>query len=181
VRRAIQLVFQDPYASLNPRLTVERTLAEPLRRHGLVDRSVSGSRVRELMEWVELAPALASRRPHELSGGQRQRVAIARALAMSPRVLVADEVTSALDVTIQQQILALLRRLRDELGLSVLLVSHDLGVVRLMCHRVVVMRRGSVVEHGRTEDVLRTPADPYTRELIAAAPQLPASERVIDG
>jgi ABC-type glutathione transport system ATPase component len=178
VRRAIQLVFQDPYASLNPRMTVERTLAEPLRRHGLAHGAAVGERVRELMGWVELAPTLLARRPHELSGGQRQRVAIARALAVEPTLLVADEVTSALDVTIQQQILVLLRRLRDELGLSMLLVSHDLGVVRLMCNRVVVMRRGRLVEEGRTDDVLSAPTEEYTRELIAAAPQLPTSEAI---
>jgi peptide/nickel transport system ATP-binding protein len=178
VRRAIQLVFQDPYASLNPRMTVERTLGEPLRRHALAHGRGVDQRVRELMGWVELAPSLLSRRPHELSGGQRQRVAIARALAVEPTLLVADEVTSALDVTIQRQILGLLRRLRDELGLSMLLVSHDLGVVRLMCNRVIVMRRGRVVEEGSTEDVLSAPAEEYTRELIAAAPQLPTSEAV---
>ena len=178
-RRAIQLVFQDPYASLNPRLTVERTLAEPVRRHGLGGSRDVSARVRQLLEWVELSPSLAERRPHELSGGQRQRVAIARALAVEPELLVADEVTSALDVTIQSQILALLRRLRDELGLSMVLVSHDLGVVRLMCHRVVVMRHGRTVETGLTDTVLRTPRDDYTRELIAAAPELPTAEDVL--
>jgi peptide/nickel transport system ATP-binding protein len=178
LRRAIQLVFQDPYASLNPRMTVERMLAEPLRRHRIARDNEMPARVRELMTWVELAPSLLARRPHELSGGQRQRVAIARALAVGPRLLVADEVTSALDVTIQRQILELLRRLRDELGLSMLLVSHDLGVVRLMCNRVVVMRRGRIVEEGPTDAVLSSPSEGYTRELIAAAPRLPAGEAV---
>jgi peptide/nickel transport system ATP-binding protein len=176
VRRAIQLVFQDPYASLNPRMSVGQTLAEPLRRHHLVPGSAVRGRVAELMGWVELAPALLNRRPHELSGGQRQRVAIARALAAEPQLLVADEVTSALDVTIQKQILSLLRRLSQELGLNLVIISHDLGVVRMMCHRVVVVRRGRVVETGTTEEVMSFPRDDYTRDLIAAVPRLPSSD-----
>jgi peptide/nickel transport system ATP-binding protein len=175
LRRAIQLVFQDPYASLNPRMSVKQSIAEPLRRHRLVPAAAIGERVAELMGWVELASGLVDRRPHELSGGQRQRVAIARALAAEPQLLIADEVTSALDVTIQQQILSLLRRLSEELALNLVIISHDLGVVRVMCHRVVVMRHGSVVEAGSTHEVMSLPRADYTRELVAAVPRLPSS------
>ncbi len=170
---AIQMVFQDPYASLNPRYTVERTLAEPLRWHGICRPEEVEGRVLQLMEAVELPAALRSRRPHELSGGQCQRVAIARALTTEPRVLVADEITSALDVTIQKQILALLRSLREQLRLTIVLISHDLAVVRTLCERVAVFREGRLVELGSTEEVLRAPREPYTRELLEAVPRLP--------
>jgi peptide/nickel transport system ATP-binding protein len=173
-RRSLQMVFQDPFASLNPRLTVRQTLAEPLERHRLCPPDQVDERVRELMASVELTAALRDRRPHELSGGQCQRVAIARALSVEPRVLVADEVTSALDVTIQKQILGLLRRLLDEFEITILLISHDLAVVHAMCDRIVVMSEGRIVEEGPADRILFGPKEPYTKELIAAVPRLAA-------
>jgi ABC-type glutathione transport system ATPase component len=173
-RPPIQMVFQDPYASLNPRYTVERTLAEPLLWHRMCPPDQVRSRVLELMAEVELPPELRTRRPHELSGGQCQRVAIARALTTEPRLLIADEITSALDVTIQKQILGLLRSLRERLDLTIILISHDLGVVRSICDRVAVMHEGRLVELGPTEEVMGSPRERYTRELIAAIPRLPA-------
>jgi peptide/nickel transport system ATP-binding protein len=170
---AVQMVFQDPFASLNPRMTVQRALAEPLRRHRLCEPADLERRVRELMDWVELPGAFLDRRPHELSGGQCQRVAIARALTVEPRLLIADEVTSALDVTIQKQILDLLHRLREELKLTIVLISHDLGVVQALCDRIAVMRAGEFVEQGSVDQILRSPHEDYTRELIAAFPRIP--------
>jgi peptide/nickel transport system ATP-binding protein len=170
---AVQMVFQDPFASLNPRMTVQRALAEPLRRHRLCEPADLERRVRELMDWVELPGAFLDRRPHELSGGQCQRVAIARALTVEPRLLIADEVTSALDVTIQKQILDLLHRLREELQLTIVLISHDLGVVQALCDRIAVMRAGAFVEQGSVDQILRSPREDYTRELIAAFPRIP--------
>jgi peptide/nickel transport system ATP-binding protein len=178
-RRALQMVFQDPYASLNPRLTVGQALAEPLELHRLCPRERLAERVHALMESVELSPALRDRRPHELSGGQCQRVAIARALTVEPLVLVADEVTSALDVTIQKQILQLLASLRADLGLTILLISHDLGVVQALCDRIVVMKEGRIVEEGSAGEVLFRPRQQYTKELIAAVPRLPASSAAV--
>lgn len=170
------MVFQDPYASLNPRLTVFRTLAEPLRWHRLREPADLETRVLELMASVELPEAFGDRRPHELSGGQCQRVAIARALTVEPRLLVADEITSALDVTIQKQILDLLRTLREALHLTIILISHDLGVVQALCDRIAVMHGGEFVEHGPTEEILRAPREPYTRGLIAAVPRMPTPD-----
>ena len=170
---AVQMVFQDPFASLNPRMTVSRALAEPLQRHRLCEPTDVERRVRELMDWVELPGAFLDRRPHELSGGQCQRVAIARALTVEPRLLIADEVTSALDVTIQKQILDLMRRLRTELQLTIVLISHDLGVVQALCDRIAVMRAGEFVEQGSVDQILRSPREDYTRELIAAFPRMP--------
>ncbi|RZT66542.1 ATP-binding cassette domain-containing protein [Leucobacter luti] len=170
--RAIQLMPQDPYSSLNPRRTVGQTLGELLRVHRTVPRTEAAARISELLERVRLDPALAAAYPHELSGGQRQRVALARALAVEPRVLVADEPTSALDVGVQASIIELLRELQRELGLTLLLVSHDLAVVHELCDRVIVMRSGAIVESaGR--DFFAAPASAYGRELIAAVPRLP--------
>ncbi|GIK82967.1 MAG: ABC transporter ATP-binding protein [Alphaproteobacteria bacterium] len=171
-RRRVQMVFQNPFDSLNPRMSVVETIAEPLIRHRLMSRGRALARARELMEQVELPPALADRRPRQLSGGQCQRVGIARALALDPELLIADEITSALDVTIQAQILKLLQRLRDERNLTVLYISHDLAVVRLFCERVAVFRAGRLVEIGAVEEVLEKPRETYTRELIASAPRL---------
>lgn len=172
--RTIQMVFQDPYASLNPRLTAQETIAEPLRRHHLCHPDQIEERVRELMTAVELRPSLATRRPHELSGGQCQRVAIARALTVEPRLLIADEITSALDVTIQKQILNLLRKLREELNLTIIFISHDLGVVQELCDYIAVMRSGRLVEYGTTDEILFNPREDYTKELLAAVPRMPA-------
>jgi peptide/nickel transport system ATP-binding protein len=172
-RRDVQLVYQNPFTALNPRLAAGESIAEPLRRHGLCPRSEIKDRVAALMSQVELPPELASRRPSGLSGGQCQRVGIARALAMRPQVLIADEITSALDVTIQAQILRLLKRLQEEMGLTILLISHDLGLVRYFCDRVAVMRHGKLVEIGTVERIFAAPREAYTRALIEAVPKLP--------
>ncbi|WP_058045078.1 dipeptide ABC transporter ATP-binding protein [Streptomyces roseifaciens] len=166
--RDVQLVFQDPYASLNPRRTVEEIVTTPLRVHTALGREERRARAAELLEQVGLQAAHLGRYPHEFSGGQRQRIGIARALALRPRLVIADEPVSALDVSVQAQVLNLLMDLRDELGLSLLFVSHDLAVVRHFCDRVAVMRAGTVVESGPRDEVFGDPKAPYTRELLAA-------------
>ncbi len=170
LRTAIQVVFQDPYGSLNPRRTVAATLAEPY----VVNTGLTAAEIRErveaLVRRVELPPAVLHRFPAQLSGGQRQRVAIARAVALRPALVVADEPLSALDITTQAQIVALIRRLRAELGTSFLFISHDLGVVAELCERVVVLRRGRVVEAGPVRRVFHDPQHPYTRELLDSIP-----------
>jgi peptide/nickel transport system ATP-binding protein len=169
-RRRVQMVFQDPYSSLDPRWTVERIVGEGLLFHQLcVPRAVRG-RVEEVLQQVGLTARVIDRLPRQLSGGERQRVAIARAIAVSPEVLVADEPVSALDVSIQAQIVELFAELRQRLDLTLVLVAHDLGLVRSMCDRVAVMREGALREVGDTELVFTQPQDPYTRELLAAAP-----------
>ncbi|OMQ15506.1 hypothetical protein A7K94_0208970 [Modestobacter sp. VKM Ac-2676] len=175
LRSRVQLVLQDPYASLNPRMRIGRIIAEPLRLLGATDDVAA--RVRELLLAVELDPSWVDRYPHQLSGGQRQRVAIARALGPRPEAIVADEPVSALDVSVRATILALLRRLADEQGLTLVVISHDLGIVQRLCSRAVVLRRGRIVERGPVHSLLTTPEHPYTRELVAAAPRLPAPER----
>ena len=167
-RLGLQMVFQDPYASLNPRMTVFDALAEPLRVHRIVPRTEVPARVTALMERVGLAPRFAKKYPHEFSGGQRQRIAIARALALEPRVIVADEPVSALDVSIQAQILNLLAQLVRDLGLSLIFISHDLAVVKHLSDRVAVMYLGKIVEHGPAAAVIEHPAHPYTRALVSA-------------
>ena len=171
-RRSVQMVFQNPYNSLNPRFTVAQTVAEPLLKHGLAIKAECADRVDELMELVDLSIDLRHRYPHQLSGGQCQRVGIARALAMKPEFLIADEVTSALDVSIQAQILALLERLRDKINLTILYISHDLAVVQLFCQRVAVFRAGRLVEIGPVDEVLTRPKEKYTQTLVNSAPQL---------
>ncbi|GAA2353063.1 ABC transporter ATP-binding protein [Nonomuraea africana] len=166
----VQMVFQDPYASLNPRMTVGASVAEGLRRPTAASAT---SEVERLLGLVSLPAQLAARYPRELSGGMRQRVAIARALGASPRLLVADEITSALDVSVQGAVLNLVRGLRAELGLSMLFISHNLAVVRYVADEIAVMREGRVVEHGLTDQVVATPAHPYTRDLLSAVPRLP--------
>ncbi len=168
--RLIQLVFQDPHSSLDPRLTVEQALAEVLHVHRLADRDGARARILELLEMVALPERFAARYPHELSGGQAQRVAIARALAVQPRVLVLDEPTSALDVSVRAEVMNLLVGLQDELGLTYLFVSHDLGMVRHISDEIAVMYLGRVVEDGPYQDVLDRPLHPYTRALAAALP-----------
>lgn len=168
--REVQMVFQDPNSSLNPRLSVRQTLHEPLRLHLKMSADRRERRTRELLEMVGLAAAHLDRYPHELSGGQRQRVGIARALAAEPNVVILDEPTASLDVSVRGQVLALLRRLQRELKLAYLFISHDLQVVRHMADRVTVMYLGGIVETGPTEAVFRQPAHPYTRALLSAAP-----------
>jgi oligopeptide/dipeptide ABC transporter ATP-binding protein len=169
-RRDMQLIFQDPFASLDPRMTVEAAVAEPLRLHRIVPRAQEAARVAELLSRVGLRPELARRWPHEFSGGQRQRIAIARALASQPKLIVGDEPVSALDVSVQAQVVNLLSDLIRDLGLTFVLISHDLGVVRHVADRVAVMYLGRIVEEGPAEAVLAAPKHPYTRALLAAVP-----------
>jgi ABC-type glutathione transport system ATPase component len=170
LRRAVQIVFQDPLGSLDPRLTVGDSIAEPLR--ALRVPGDHRARVAELLTAVGLAPGAARRYPHQFSGGQRQRVAIARALAPGPRVLVADEAVSALDVSVRAQVLNLLDDLVDRLGLTLVFISHDLAVVRHLCTRMAVLYHGRVVEDAATDDVYTAPSHPYTRALLDAVPRL---------
>ncbi|TAN00129.1 MAG: ABC transporter ATP-binding protein [Rhizobiaceae bacterium] len=171
-RRRVQMVFQNPYDSLNPRMTVTDAVAEPIWRHGLADRRSAVKQAQALLEMVELPSALRERKPHQLSGGQCQRVGLARALALKPQMLVADEITSALDVTTQAQILQLLIRLQRERALALLYISHDLAVVAGMCRRVYVFKEGRVVETGMADEVLSAPRHPYTQELVASLSHL---------
>lgn len=171
-RRRAQMVFQDPIGSLNPRMSVGAILEEPLLIHRLGNRRERAEKVRELLEQVGLGPECALRYPHEFSGGQRQRIGIARALALAPALLVADEPVSALDVSVQAQVMNLLRELRQHMDLALLFIAHDLSVVRYLCSRVVVLFRGRVVESAPAGALFETPAHPYTRSLLDAAPDI---------
>ncbi|GAC1423184.1 MAG: ABC transporter ATP-binding protein [Flavisolibacter sp.] len=173
LRQEVQLVFQDPYSSLNPTLTIEQTLTEPLKLLGNEKRIPDKrKRVKELLDQVQLPPSAMGKYPHEFSGGQRQRIVIARALALDPGVLVCDESVSALDVSVQAQVLNLLNELKAQLGLTLLFITHDLSVVRYMCDRIMVMQKGSIVEIGATESVFHHPKHAYTKSLFTSLPTL---------
>jgi len=174
--RAVQMVFQDPYASLNPRQTVHRTLADPLRLHGIANGGEVDDRVAAMLAKVGLRPEHADRYPHEFSGGQRQRIGIARALILNPKLVICDEPVSALDVSIRAQIINLLLELKDDLDLSYIMISHDLGVVEHVSDRVAVMYLGRFVETGDWREIFEGPRHPYTRALIAAIPDIQAPE-----
>lgn len=171
-RRRVQMVFQDPYGSLNPRLTIGDAVEEPLRVHRIGAVADRADRVVELLRTVGLSADHRNRYPHEFSGGQRQRIGIARALAVGPELLIADEPVSALDVSVQAQVLNLLVELRERLGLSMIFIAHDLAVVEHISDEIVVMQHGRVVERGPAETVVSDPAEPYTRMLLAAVPRL---------
>ncbi len=180
LRADIQIIFQDPYASLNPRMRIRDVLGEALSTHGMAQGAARQQRIEELLEQVGLRPEHAERFPHEFSGGQRQRIGIARALAVQPQFIVADEPLSALDVSIQAQVVNLLGDLKDRLGLTLLFISHDLDVVEYLCDRVVVLYLGRVVEVAPTEALYAHPRHPYTQALLAAAPVPdPAQRRTI--
>jgi oligopeptide transport system ATP-binding protein len=170
LRREMQMVFQDPYASLNPRKRVGQIIGDPLRLHKVVSGRDLRHRVHGLLERVGLGPEHYDRFPHEFSGGQRQRIGIARALALQPKLILLDEPVSALDVSIQAQIINLLDDLQDELGLTYLFVAHDIGVVRHISDRIAVMTEGKIVEHGMADQVCEHPSHPYTKKLLSAVP-----------
>ena len=179
------MIFQDPYASLNPRKTVEQIVSQPFAVHGGVSKREAKLRVRELLDVVGLSREHATRYPHEFSGGQRQRIGIARALALNPKLIVCDEPVSALDVSVQAQILNLLRALQDEFNLTYVFISHDLSVMRQICTRIAVMYLGRIVELAESETIFEHPRHPYTAVLISAVPRLSTNgkkrERVVVG
>ncbi len=179
--RRVQMVFQDPYSSLNPRMTVRQALSEAIAFHDLRQGEAIGQRIGELLDLVRLPAEAADRYPHEFSGGQRQRIGIARALAVEPECLIADELVSALDVSVQAQIVNLLLELQARLNLTVLFIAHDLRLVRHISHRVAVMYLGAIVELAETEILFTRPSHPYTAALLKAAPELdPARRSVVD-
>jgi peptide/nickel transport system ATP-binding protein/oligopeptide transport system ATP-binding protein len=175
-RRQLQMIFQDPYASLNPRMRVGEIVAEPLAIHEpQLSRAQTAGRALAMLERVGLSSEFAARYPHEFSGGQRQRIGIARALILQPKLVIADEPVSALDVSVAAQMLELLQDLQREFGLTYLLISHSLPVVAQVATRIAVMRAGKLVEVGEAEQILRHPQHPYTQQLLAAVPELPTA------
>lgn len=172
LRQHLQLIFQDPFASLNPRLTIRRALGEPLEVHSDLGKDEIRSQVDAMLKQVGLDVSDGEKYPHQFSGGQRQRIAIARALILQPDLVIADEPVSALDVSVQAQILNLLADVKREMGLTMLFISHDLSVIRHVADRVIVMKSGEIVEQGLTSDVMADPQHPYTKKLLAAAPTL---------
>ena len=181
IRRDIQMVFQDPFGALNPRMTARAIIAEPLVIHSIGDRGMRAERVAELMEDVGLSPSLGDRYPHEFSGGQRQRIGIARALALRPRLIIADEPVSALDVSVQSQVLNLMLDLQDAMGLSYLFISHDLAVVEHMADTVAVMYLGRIVESAPRDDLFARPRHPYTQALLRSIPRTGGGKRKLGG
>lgn len=176
-RSDLQVIFQDPYSSLNPRHTVFEILAEPMIVHNICNKADAKDRVAELLRKVGMPPDAMNRFPHAFSGGQRQRIGIARAVGLEPKVIICDEVTSALDVSVQAQIIELLLSLRDSLGLSYLFITHDLALVRTIADRVAVMYAGQIVENAKTDDLFGNPAHPYTVALMKAIPTLDRAKR----
>jgi peptide/nickel transport system ATP-binding protein len=173
LRKDVQLIFQDPYSSLNPRLTIGDAITEPMQVMGLLPSAKDRrKKVAELLDKVSLTAAMMDRYPHQFSGGQRQRIVIARALALDPKFIVCDESVSALDVSVQAQVLNLLNDLKRDLGLTLLFISHDLSVVRYMSDRIMVMHAGKIVESGEAEEIYRNPKNSYTKMLIDAVPTL---------
>ena len=173
LRRDIQMIFQDPFASLNPRLTIEATLAEPLFIHGLATtKSDARAQIAETLDLVGMDPKVMARYPHEFSGGQRQRIGIARVMILKPRLVIADEAVSALDVSIQAQVLNLIKKLQQDSGMSMLFISHDLGVVRHISDRVAVMYQGQIVETGDKRQIFEAPAHDYTKKLLSSIPRI---------
>ena len=179
LRRDIQMIFQDPFASLNPRLTIETTLTEPLRIHQLVStRAEAQAMIAETLNRVGLDGDVMSRYPHEFSGGQRQRIGIARVMIVKPKIIIADEAVSALDVSIQAQVLNLLKKLQRDSGISMLFISHDLGVVRHISDRIAVMHEGRIVEIGDKRSIFENPQHHYTRKLLDAIPRIHSLQQV---
>jgi peptide/nickel transport system ATP-binding protein len=171
-RSALQIIFQDPFASMNPRMTIAQIIEEGMQQVGIKDETERARRVDNLLERVNLRPEFKHRYPHEFSGGQRQRICIARALAVEPEVIICDEPTSALDVSVQAQVLNLLRDIQHEFGLSYLFITHNIGVVDYLAHRVAVMYLGRIVEEGSRDEVLNHPMHPYTQALLSAVPKI---------
>src|SRR5699024_7183517 len=172
MRKRLQMIFQDPYASLNPRWRVGRIISEPLRTHTQLSKSEQTQKVGQLLKQVGLAPSDQSRYPHQFSGGQRQRISIARALALQPEFIICDEPTSALDVSVQAQVLNLMKDLQERLGLSYLFISHNLAVVHHIAHRVGVMYLGRMVELAKRDEIFARPRHPYTQMLLGAIPDM---------
>jgi peptide/nickel transport system ATP-binding protein len=179
MRQRMQMIFQDPFASLNPRKSIGAAIAEPIIVHGIAAPREAPDCVADLLRKVGLAPDMAERYPHEFSGGQRQRVAIARALALAPKLIVADEAVSALDVSVKARVVNLMMRLQAEMGLAFLFISHDIAVVERISHRIAVMFLGEIVEIGPRAAIIENARHPYTKKLIAAAPALNPSRRAM--